>query len=74
MEIGKVKSFANEQGYNDVLYLGKWNGYDAYEPVVGGDVVSVIGPPLIILAKDNVVRMSTVEESYKQLDDDNVVF
>jgi hypothetical protein len=62
-----VKEFAKKQGYVDALPLGKWHGYDAYEPVFDGDI-AYVGPPLMILAKGNEMRMSTPEEGYQQMD------
>lgn len=69
MKLEKIKAFAKEQGYDDVLYLDKWRGYDAYEPVFNGDEVSIVGLPLIILVKGDVVRMSTADEAFEQLND-----
>jgi hypothetical protein len=68
MKIEKVKAFAKEQGYDDAVYLEKWKGFDVYEPVFNGDDVSIVGVPLIILVKGDVVRMSTVDEAFEQLE------
>jgi hypothetical protein len=62
-----VKEFAREQGYDDAISLGKWRGFDAYEPVFDGDV-AYVGPPLMILVKGKAIRMSTPEEAYQQMD------
>jgi hypothetical protein len=62
-----VKEFAREQGYDDAISLGKWRGFDAYEPVFDGDV-AYVGPPLMILVKGETIRMSTPEEGYQQID------
>lgn len=67
MEIEKVKAFAKKQGYDDVLYIGKWKEFDCYEPVFKGDDVSFIGVPLLILVQDKEIRMSTVDEAFEQL-------
>ena len=67
-----VVKFAKEEGYDDVIYLNKWNGYDVYEPVFDGDEVAFVGPPLVILVKGETIRMSTVEEAYRQLDEMNI--
>lgn len=69
MKMEKIKTFAKEQGYDNAVYLGKWRGYDVYEPVFNGDEVSIVGLPLIILVKGDVVRMSTVDEAFEQLND-----
>ena len=68
MEIEKVKAFAKKQGYDDVLYIGKWKEFDAYEPVFKGEEPSFIGVPLLILVKGDSIRMSTVDEAFEQLD------
>lgn len=68
MKIEQVKEFAKQQGYDDVLQIGKWKGFDAYEPVFNGEDVSFIGVPLLILVKGDNIRMSTVEEAFEQLD------
>jgi len=68
MKIEKVKDFAKQQGYDDVLSIGKWKGFDAYEPVFNGEEPSFIGVPLLILVKGDSIRMSTVEEAFEQLD------
>lgn len=67
MKIEEVKAFAKKQGYDDVLYLEKWKGFDVYEPVFDGDEPSFVGVPLVILVKGDTVRMSTVEEAFEQL-------
>lgn len=68
MEIEKVKAFAKKQGYDDVLYIGKWKEFDAYEPVLKGEDVSFTGVPLLIFVHGDSIRMSTVEEAFEQLD------
>lgn len=67
MKHDEIVGFAKEQGYDDVLRIGKWKDYEVYEPVFNGDDVSFVGVPLIILVKDKMIRMSTVEESFEQL-------
>lgn len=68
MKIEKVKDFAKQQGYDDVFSIGKWKGFDAYEPVFNGEEPSFIGVPLLILVKGDSIRMSTVDEAFEQLD------
>lgn len=67
MKIEEIKAFAKKQGYDNVLYLEKWKGFDVYEPVFDGDEPSFVGVPLVILVKGDTVRMSTVEEAFEQL-------
>lgn len=66
----KIIAFAKEQGYDGISPLGKWRGYDAYEPTFNGsdeDTPAIVGPPLMILVKGKEIRMSTVEEAYEQI-------
>lgn len=72
MKKSDVIKFAEEQGYKSVEYIGKWNGFDCYEPILIDDdseEPTLTGLPLLILVKDNEIRMSTPEEAMKQLAD-----
>ena len=62
-----IIQFAKQQGYDNVLYIGKWRGYDVYEPTFEGSGPHFVGPPLVILVRGRSIRMSTVEESYEQI-------
>jgi hypothetical protein len=68
MKHADILEFAKNQGYDDISYIEKWRGYDVYEPLFDYEGVSIVGPPLIILVKGDTIRMSTVEESFEQLD------
>ena len=68
MKIGKIRAFAKKQGYDDVLYLNKWRGYDVYE-LFSTLMSSHHRSSLVILVKDNIIRMSTVEEAFQQLNE-----
>ena len=63
----RVIDFAQQQGYDSAEYIGKWRGYDVYEPLFAGEEVACVGSPLIILVKGSKIRMSTEDEAYKQL-------
>lgn len=70
MKKEKILQFAKENGYDDIIPLGKWREYDAYEPTFTGtedEPLSFVGPPLMILVKGEEIRMSTVEEAYEQI-------
>lgn len=67
MTLANIKQFAKKYGYETVKKLKPWNGYECYEPVMDESEVAEIGPPLLILVKGDVIRMSTVEEAYQQL-------
>lgn len=66
MDIERIKAFAISEGYKDVQYLGKWRGYDVYEPTMG-EGVSYIGLPFIVLVQGDTIRMSTEEEAFQQI-------
>lgn len=67
----EIIEFAKQQGYDDVLPLGKWRDYHAYEPVFNGseEDPAIVGPPLIILVRGDEIRMSTEDEAYQQLEE-----
>lgn len=64
----KIKAFAQEQGYDDVVYLNRWRGYQCYEPIFNGADVSFVGPPLMIMVKGSTIRMSTVDEAFEHIE------
>jgi hypothetical protein len=51
-----AKNLAKRYGYDGATHLGKWNGYEVYEPTYDDDVVRYTGFPQFILAKDGVMR------------------
>ena len=67
MMIEQVISFARNNNYVDVEFLNNWRGYDVYQPI--GDEGLIVGPPWIILVKDNEIRMSTKKEAFDYIDD-----
>ncbi|MEG1561971.1 MAG: hypothetical protein RR323_06170 [Raoultibacter sp.] len=68
-KIEDIIKFAKSNGYEDVSPLGEWNGYEAFEPLYFSDgSTAITGPPLMILAKGETIRMSTPEEAYEQID------
>jgi len=69
MDITKVMQFAKEQGYKTAEPIGSWRGYDIYEPIYSKDEVSYIGLPLMIMVKEDEIRMSTDDEALQQIDD-----
>lgn len=73
MQTEKIKEFAVQKGFQDVALLGKWRGYDVYEPIYNKDSVSMIGLPLAVLVKDNEMRMTTPEEAMSCLDEMDIV-
>lgn len=69
MKIEKVVEFARKQGYDNVNQLEPWNGFDVYEPIFNSEEVTAVGLPLLILVKDDKIRMSTPEEALQQIDE-----
>lgn len=68
MSFKEIEEFAKKQGYATAQHIGFWNGYDCYEPMLDEDCMADIGLPLLILVKENTIRMSTEEEALQQLD------
>lgn len=55
-----------EELFADSYKRGKdWNGYEVYEPIHNKPIF--LGPPLVVLVKNNEVRISTPEESFEYL-------
>jgi hypothetical protein len=71
MKDSDVIIFAKKQGYISAKFLNKWNGFDVYETIYHEGDTSFIGVPLVILVKDDNIRMSTVDEAFEQLDNSN---
>lgn len=68
----EITAFAKKNGYDGADPIGKWKEYDAYEPYIKNtseEEPFFSGPPLMILVKDDEIRMSTVEEAFEQLDE-----
>ena len=65
-----VLNFAKEQGYESAEYLGEWNEYESYEPLLKAGEISYTGAPLVILVdKNDNIRMSTYDEAMQYLRD-----
>jgi hypothetical protein len=67
----QILKFAIDQEYDDIKYIGKWKEYEVYEPLFDYEGISYVGLPLIILVKDDTIRMSTPDEAFEYLDDTN---
>lgn len=65
MTDAKIIEFAKKHGYEDAEYLKDWHGFHCYEPIISQTVNSVAytGLPLVILVKDDEIRMSTADEA-----------
>ena len=67
----QIDEFAKSRGYVGCTYIRKWNGYDIYARKFdeSGDPYFV-GPPLVIMVKGEEIRMSTVEEAFAIIDEE----
>jgi hypothetical protein len=61
-----VLRFAKSNGYENVLYIGKWKGWDIFEPILHDGEISFTGVPLLIMKKGSIIKISTAEEAYEQ--------
>ena len=65
----KILNFALKRGYDYVKKTDTvWKGYQVFKPCFDGVGVAYVGYPLVILVKDNEIRMSTADESLEILD------
>lgn len=55
------------KNYENVIYKGRWHGYEIYTAVCSADVGKLVGLPAYILVKDNDVRWATTKETYQIL-------
>jgi len=67
--MSKIIDFAKQNGYETAKYIGKWRDYDVYEPIFNSDEISFTGVPLVVLVRGEEMRMSTVEEAYRRIDE-----
>lgn len=69
MKKAEITAFAKKQGYKDAEYLCDWRGFTCYEPIMNDSDIGFVGLPLLILVKDDKIRMSTPDEAMKQLEE-----
>jgi hypothetical protein len=70
MKAEDIIAFAKKEGYARVNQLDDWRGFKVYEPIpdyLGEGEIEIVGFAPIILVKDDVIRMSTQEESVDQI-------
>ncbi len=65
----KARKMAQESIYDDAQYVGRWNGFDVYEPILNDDEEYFTGLPQYILAKDNTLRWTHDLEGLDVLQD-----
>ena len=68
-----IDKFAQQQGYSKAEYLCEWREFQCYEPIIGdGTQPSFIGLPLLVLVdRNDNIRMSTSAEAMQQLRETN---
>jgi hypothetical protein len=52
----QAQKIARASIYDDAKYIGKWNGYEVYEPIFTDDKEHYIGFPQYILVKGETLR------------------
>lgn len=60
---------AQESIYDDAQYVGRWNGFEVYEPIFNDDEVRFTGLPQYILAKGGTLRWTHDTEGLDVLHD-----
>lgn len=69
MNKDKIQKFAQENGYEKINYKGKWKDYEVFDPIYSeSKEISYVGYPLMILVKNEEIRLTTPEESLELLD------
>lgn len=59
MSMQEIKKYAQNNGYDDVKFLGQWKEYDVYQLIFTDDEAHFIGYPQYILIKDNFMEIIT---------------
>ncbi len=54
----KIQRFAQKSIYDNAEYLGKWKGYEVYEPGFDDEEPRCIGFPQFILVRGDSIRWS----------------
>lgn len=64
----EIKKFAQDNGYEGAEKTDvQFDGYVVYNPTFSSKGVNFVGYPLVILVKDNDIRLSTEDESLEIL-------
>lgn len=58
----EAKKMARKAGFHDVKRVGKWNGYEVFEPIFTDGNTHLIGFPQYILHKDGKLRWTENHE------------
>lgn len=64
----KAEALAKSSIYDGVEYLGKWKGFEVYDPIFDDDEPRFIGLPQYLLEKENKFRWSKGDEWQEIMD------
>ncbi len=67
-KLNKAKQLARNAGYDDIIYVGKWNDKDVYAPIKKTDKPIIVGLPAYILVKGDSAKWSSEEEGFEILE------
>lgn len=67
MKQEEILKFAQKSIYTAVNYLGKWNGYDVWEPGFDDEDEHCIGFPSFILVKVDAIRWTEDWEESQEI-------
>lgn len=63
-----ARDLAQAAGFDNVKRVGKWHGFDVFDPDYNDDIIRYIGLPQFILVKDGVSRWSSPDEAFEIMD------
>lgn len=69
MKEQKILSFARKSIYDRVKYLGKWKGFEVWEPGFSDGVVRYTGFPQFILVKGSEMRWTRDDKESQSIMD-----
>lgn len=69
MTLAEITEFAKNHEYDAVKQLEDWHDFKVYEPLFSGNEYAMVGLPLVILVRDDQIRMSTADEALQIIDD-----
>lgn len=66
-DLKRASEMARQSIYEGVRFIGKWRGFDVYEPTFADNEPRFIGFPQFILAKGNTMRWSEHEAESRSI-------
>lgn len=61
IDLKRAVQMAKQSIYDGACYIGKWNGFDVYEPTFADNEPRFIGFPQFIIAKEHKMRWTNDE-------------